>query len=96
MTAMAATTYDQRNLATPTRPGHWRDPLGDELEQHLRSAGFPARQDELQASLIRRHAPTSLLWLIGALPPDRLYSTVDQVLQDLDGPPVDHISREPM
>lgn len=93
---MSPTTQDRRDARPATRPSHRRDPLGDELAQHLRTAGFPARQDELQASLIRRHAPTSLLWRIGSLPPDRLYATVDQVLRDLDGPPVAHISREPM
>lgn len=81
--------------ATHSRRLH-HDPLGDELAQHLRGAGFPARQDELQATLVRRHAPTSLLWRIGSLAPDRLYSTLDQVLEDLDSPPVDHVSREPM
>ena len=83
-------------MTAATRHRRRLDPLGDELAQHQRGAGIPARQVELQASLVRRHAPTSLLWRIGSLPPDRLYSTVDQVLQDLDGPPVDHVSREPM
>jgi hypothetical protein len=74
------------------------DPSGPsllELADYLPSSCFPARADEVQATLIRKHAPTSLLWVVARLPLHRRYQSLTDLVGDLDGPARTSLAPEP-
>ncbi|HEY7721623.1 MAG TPA: DUF2795 domain-containing protein [Pedococcus sp.] len=61
---------------TPSRTtADWRAELATLLRPHV----FPANQDELLAALIRRGAPSELLWRLTCLPRTRRFTSVEEV-----------------
>lgn len=54
-----------------------------ELAAYLHPAVFPARQDDLLALLIRKRAPSRLLWLISRCSAARTYRSLHDVWRDL-------------
>ncbi|WP_270888161.1 DUF2795 domain-containing protein [Pedococcus sp. 5OH_020] len=77
------------------------DPAADadtrsKLAHHLGQGCFPATQDELQATLIRVHAPARLLWELMPLSPTRRYPNLGEVFAELDHPSVHETAREPI
>ena len=54
----------------------WAEDLG----RHLPPSCFPARQDELLATLLRHRAPSHLLWRLTCLPRTRRFSSLGEVL----------------
>jgi hypothetical protein len=69
------------------------DTLGD-LRRFLPPTTFPARRDELLATLVRRHAPTPYLWEVSRLSSSRVYAGVDEVLAGCGEPGATEV-REP-
>ena len=59
-----------------------------ELATLLPEECFPARQDQLLATLVRRRAPTWALWRLCLLQPGRVYRSRTE-LQDALGRPTD-------
>ncbi|WP_270888156.1 DUF2795 domain-containing protein [Pedococcus sp. 5OH_020] len=51
-----------------------------QLSRELQVVAFPARQDELLATLIRHRAPARLLCRLATLSPTRRYTCVTDVL----------------
>ena len=60
---------------------HWPE----QLSHVLRPTCFPARQDELLATLIRHRAPSHLMWRLTCLPRTRQFSSLDEVVAFVDG-----------
>lgn len=56
----------------------WRAELAD----YLRPGAFPARQDDLLALLIRKHAPSRLLWRVAQSAPGRTYRSLETLCED--------------
>ncbi len=73
------TTTDPRGTAAST--GRLPTRSLDELEMYLRPAHFPARLDQLLATLSRHRAPSRVYWLLASLP---LSSSFDDLPQLLD------------
>jgi hypothetical protein len=75
-------------LPAPPSPRPWAPSAPDwtqQLAALLRPATFPARQDELLATLLRRRAPGHLLWRLAPLPRTRRFGSLEEVLAYLDG-----------
>jgi hypothetical protein len=73
---MTATAPSGPAAATPSRTTvDWRAELASRLRPHL----FPANQDELLAALIRRGAPSELLWRLTCLPRTRRFTSVEEL-----------------
>lgn len=66
--------------ATSPDPGYQ-----EELAAYLPSSAFPARQDDLLALLIRKRAPSRLLWQVSRCAPGRIYRSLESLCQDTDG-----------
>jgi hypothetical protein len=43
---------------------------------------FPAQPDDVLATLVRRRAPSRLLWRVGVLPRTRRYDSLDDLCDD--------------
>lgn len=56
----------------------------EQLSHVLRPTCFPARQDELLATLIRHRAPSHLMWRLTCLPRTRQFSSLDEVVAFVD------------
>jgi hypothetical protein len=69
------------------------DTLGD-LRRFLPPTAFPARRDELLATLVRRHAPTPYLWEVSRLSANRVYAGIDEVVAGCSDPGAAEV-REP-
>ena len=65
-----------------------------ELRQVLARLPFPAHQDDVLAALVRRHAPSRLLWRVGSLSRTRRYHSIDEVCTEV-ARPGDHRSPPP-
>jgi hypothetical protein len=52
----------------------------DELEYYLRPAHFPARLDQLLATLARHRAPSRVYWLLASLPLSSTFDDLPQLL----------------
>jgi hypothetical protein len=81
---------------TTLSTSHHPEPSVLELADYLPPACFPARADEIQATLIRRHAPTPLLWVVTRLARDRRYQSMTDLVGDLDGPARTTLAPEPL
>lgn len=68
---------------------------GTELGDYLTARCLPATRDELQATLVRHHAPTRLVWELARLAPHHSYTSLDEVRAALDGPAAPSLPREP-
>jgi hypothetical protein len=66
------------------------------LSHYLSPQCFPATRDELQATLVRCHAPTRLLWELTCLSAFRRYDSFDQVCDALARPARPSLPREPI
>jgi hypothetical protein len=64
-----------------SREPHWPE----QLSHVLRPTCFPARQDELLATLIRHRAPSHLMWRLTCLPRTRQFSSLAEVVAYVDG-----------
>ena len=51
------------------------------LVMELNRSVLPARRDQLLASLIQHHAPSSVLWQVSCLPPGRVFTTTTEVIE---------------
>jgi hypothetical protein len=60
---------------------HWPE----QLSRVLRPTCFPARQDELLATLIRHRAPSHLMWRLTCLPRTRQFGSLAEVVDYVDG-----------
>jgi hypothetical protein len=56
----------------------------DELATYLGPGCFPATHDHLAATLIRRHAPSHLLWHLSVLPRTRDFHSMAELVEALD------------
>ena len=70
----------------------WREQLG----HVLRPTCFPARQDELLATLIRHRAPSHLMWRLTCLPRTRQFSSLDEVVEYVAGHPTTGTVADPL
>jgi hypothetical protein len=50
-----------------------------QLRESLGQVRFPAQPDDVLAALVRRRAPSRLLWHVGALPRTRRYHSLDDL-----------------
>ena len=50
-----------------------------QLRESLGQVRFPAQPDDVLAALLRRRAPSRLLWHVGALPRTRHYHSLDDL-----------------
>ena len=71
-------TTDRSGTRSATTDDEWVS----ECAQILVPDCFPARQDELLAALMRRRAPSRLLWHLARLDPNRVYPSLDAVVRD--------------
>ena len=53
------------------------------LRALLARHSFPASQDDILALLVARHQPSRLLWRAAALDRTRVYSSLDEVCDDI-------------
>ena len=79
-------TLRSRRSHAPARRSHTGgdSPWPEQLGHVLRPACFPARQDDLLATLVRAHAPSHLMWRLARLPRTRVFSSVEEVVEFLD------------
>lgn len=77
------TSTDPRSTATGT--GRLQTRSLDELEFYLRPAHFPARLDQLLATLSRHHAPSRVYWLLASLPLSSSFDDLPQLFSALAG-----------
>lgn len=75
------TTTDPRSSAAGT--GRLPNRALDELELYLRPAHFPARLDQLLATLSRHRAPSRVYWLLASLPLSSSFDDLPQLLAAL-------------
>lgn len=68
--------------APPVRADDLQE-LVAELSAFLGPQCFPATYDHLAASLIRRRAPSHLLWHLSVLPLGRQFASLDEVIEHL-------------
>jgi hypothetical protein len=66
------------------------------LWHYLSPEAFPATRDDLQAALVRHHAPARLLWELTCLSSSRRYDNLDQVCEALERPARPALPREPI
>ena len=59
----------------------------EDLRSVLRRVMFPARQDDIVASLVVGRSPSRLLWRAGCLSRERLYLSADEVCAELAARP---------
>ena len=55
----------------------------DDLATYLGPAAFPAAHDQLAATLIQRHAPSHLLWLLATAPRHREFQSLDELVAQI-------------
>lgn len=91
-----ATTASTSGVRTPSAPSDSDPAWREDLAAYLRPQMFPAGQDELQATLLRLHAPSRLLWRLAALSPMRQYASLDTVIEEVDRRSGTHVVREPL
>jgi Protein of unknown function (DUF2795) len=53
-----------------------------QIRGELCRLAFPARPDDVLATLVRRRAPSRLLWRVGQLPRTRSYDSLDDLCDD--------------
>jgi hypothetical protein len=54
-----------------------------QLRESLGQVRFPAQPDDVLAALVRRRAPSRLLWHVGALPRTRRYHSLDDLFSHI-------------
>ena len=59
----------------------------EDLRRALHAVPFPARQDDILATLVVGRSPSRLIWRAGCLSPERLYFSVDAVCAELASRP---------
>jgi hypothetical protein len=76
--------------------GHDQVSWRDEMAGYLGATSFPGRQDELLAALVRAHAPSRLLWRLGALPREVRFGSLTELCDFVDAHSAAPAPREPM
>ena len=75
-------------MTAPTTSTTQRDSgWPDELATYLSPGCFPATHDHLAATLIRRHAPSNLLWHLSAAPRHRQFQSLEELVHELSETP---------
>lgn len=77
------TSSIETSQVDPDRGAATREVGQHELAAYLRPTAFPARQDDLLALLIRKRAPSRLLWRLSRCSAARTYRSLDEVWRDL-------------
>lgn len=72
------------------------EPWREELEQFLRPEHFPARLDQLLATLARRHAPSRVYWRLASLPLSRTFDGLADLTAALEVRGHLHAAPEPI
>jgi len=54
-----------------------------QIRESLGQMRFPAQSDEVLAALVRRRAPSRLLWHVGALPRTQRYTSLDDLCHQI-------------
>ena len=73
--------------APTTSTTHQDSGWPDELAAYLGPGCFPATHDHLAATLIRRHAPSHLLWHLSTAPRHREFQSLEDLVDQLDRTP---------
>lgn len=74
------TTTDPRIVPTDVGAGQIQNRSLDELEHYLRPTHFPARLDQLLATLARHRAPSRVYWLLASLPLSSTFDDLSELL----------------
>jgi hypothetical protein len=74
------TTTDPRIVPTDVGARQVQNRSLDELEHYLRPTHFPARLDQLLATLSRHRAPSRVYWLLASLPLSSTFDDLPQLL----------------
>lgn len=67
-------------MTAPARPQPAVDDWHVDLAEALGPWAFPSRRDDLVALLLRHHAPSHLLWHLSVLPPNREFTSLDDLV----------------
>ncbi len=67
-------------MTAPARSQPGVDAWHHDLAEALGPWAFPSRRDDLVALLLRHHAPSHLLWHLSVLPPNREFTSVDDLV----------------
>jgi hypothetical protein len=71
-------------MTTPTASTDHQDSRWpDELATYLGPGCFPASHDHLAATLIRRRAPSHLLWHLSLAPRTREFQSLEELVEQL-------------
>jgi hypothetical protein len=70
----------------------WRE----ELEHYLHPAHFPARLDQLLATLARHRAPSHLYWRLASLPLSRTFEGLPDLVSSLEAQTSPFVEPEPI
>jgi hypothetical protein len=70
-------------IATTQRESDGPDQWRELMAQHWPPSCFPATPNDLLSLCLRRHAPSSLWWLVSQLPPDRRLASLEDVITEL-------------
>lgn len=89
-------TTTQASTSRPIPVEHRSQHDSAALRDYLSPRCFPATRDELQATLVRHHAPARLLWEMTCLSASRRYDSLDQVCEALKRPVRPSLPREPI
>lgn len=79
------TTTDPQVVAADAAAARIQTRSLDELELYLRPAHFPARLDQLLATLSRHRAPSRVYWLLASLPLSSTFDDLPELLTALGG-----------
>ena len=67
----------------PSSTSHQDQAWPEELATFLGPRCFPATHDHLVATLIKRHAPSRLVWHVSSLPRTRHFQSLGEVIEHL-------------
>lgn len=79
-------------LTAPGAGSRWRE----ELEHYLHPAHFPARLDQLLATLARHRAPSHLYWRLASLPLSRTFGGLSDLVASLEVQTSPFVEPEPI
>jgi hypothetical protein len=74
------TTTDFRRPSSPPAHHDATQAWVQELSERLPASCFPGTYDDLASALVRRHAPSHLIWHLSVLPRARRFETPDELL----------------
>jgi hypothetical protein len=77
------TTDFRRPGSPPAAPDAAAPAWLQELAERLPATCFPGTYDDLASALVRRHAPSHLIWHLSVLPRARRFETLEELLAHL-------------